>query len=62
VICGPVAKTDPRANLLDTWLRGYKRAEKLSMHHCDIAAQASFAGAARGDLLKKIGEKDAGAC
>jgi hypothetical protein len=42
----------PPRQELDTWLCGYKRAEKLSNGGCDCDACARSAGMPRGDFLK----------
>jgi hypothetical protein len=46
------APTLPPRQELDTWLRGYKRAEKLSNGGCDCDACARYAGMRRSDFLK----------
>jgi hypothetical protein len=60
--CRPVTQFRHQHNLLDTWLHGYKRAEKLAKHCSDFVAQANFAGAPRRNSLKKIVRKEAVAC
>jgi len=60
--CRPVTQFWHQRNLLDTWLHGYKRAEKLAKHRSDFVAQANFAGALPRNSLKNIVQKEAGTC
>jgi hypothetical protein len=62
VICDPVAIFGPPPNELDTWLRGYKQAEKLSNDASNLAAQASCDAVPRGNCLKNSRRKAAGLC